>query len=65
MPGAYKVDTCWGHYDRLQELVRAIGNAGGRIVSVTWNPDCTIKDGARTLQLESKYVVVSEYDTDA
>jgi hypothetical protein len=65
MPRTYKVETCWGHPDRLGELVAAIGNDGGRIVSVMWNPDCTIKDGARTLKLDSKYVIVIEYDTDA
>jgi hypothetical protein len=65
MPRTYKVETCWGHPDHLEDLVKAIGNDGGRIVSVTWNPDCTIKDGARTTALDSKYVIVSEYNTDA
>jgi hypothetical protein len=65
MPRTYKVETCWGHPDRLRELVRDIGKEGGRIVSVTWNPDCTIKDGARPLDLNAQYVVVCEYDSDA
>jgi hypothetical protein len=63
MSRRYKVETCWGHPDRLSDLVAAIGNDGGRIVSVTWNPDCTIKDGARTEALDSKYVIVVEYDS--
>jgi hypothetical protein len=65
MPRTYEVDTCWGHPDRLRELVRNVGKQSGRIVSVTWNPDCTIKDAARDLTLNAQYVVVSEYGSDA
>jgi hypothetical protein len=43
-------------------VVAAIGNDGGRIVSVMWNPDCAIMDGAKTVMLDSTYVIVMEYD---
>lgn len=65
MPRNYEVDVCWGHPDHLRDLVREIGKSGGRVVSVMWNPDCTIKDGGKQVNLESSYVVVTEYDPGA
>jgi hypothetical protein len=65
MPRTYRTETCWGHPDRLDQLVGAIGSDGGRIVSVMWHPDRTIKNGAKPLALESVYVVLVEDDADA
>ena len=58
----YAVDGCRDDQGALRDALHRISEDGGRVVSVTWQPERKILSGGVTLKLSSGYTIVSEHE---
>jgi hypothetical protein len=58
----YLVHESPDHPTRLLELLNAQAKAGGRVISVTWQPARTTEDSGRPLQHAGGFTVVTEHE---
>ena len=57
----YAVDYVRDDEGALLRTVTEIAKEGGRVVSVTWQPECNVTVEGANVKRSSGYTVVSEY----
>jgi hypothetical protein len=58
----YAVDTSQDDPDALRDCLHRVAEAGGRIISVTWQPNRPAQQGSKVANLASGYTIVSEHE---
>ena len=61
----YAVDLVRDDGGLLNDRLHQIGEDGGKVVSITWQPAREVNLDAGKYQAKSGYTVVSEYGSDA
>jgi hypothetical protein len=56
------VDTSRDDPGALRDCLHRVAESGGRVISVTWQPNRNVQQGPDLAQLLSGYTVVSEYE---
>ena len=58
----YAVDGCRDDQGALLNTLHRISEEGGRVVSVTWQPEREIRIDGATVKQSSGYTIVSEHE---
>ena len=61
----YAVDLVRDDGGLLRDMLHQIGEGGGKVISITWQPSREINLDAGKHQAKSGYTVVSEYGDNA